>query len=329
MRRLIAIPLVLLLVVMAAPARAQVQGGGTLKGKAYFDLSLGLTEDVNNEMFTYGFRRIYLTYNLEMSENITGRFRTDVEQKTDGYYRVYMKHAYVNWKAADMVSLRFGQQGTILFGTIEDIWGYRQVLKTLEDNYKVRSSADFGMSARFSLTDMITVTAMHSNGNGYNKYDDTASYAKATELQGVITPIDGLTVTAHYGMVGYDPDSDPDTDIINANTMDVGVGYAGDAFSVGGSFFSAGNWGGTEDLSASGFWGFGTFAIPNSPLTAVATYQSFDPDVDTDDDTQTTMLIGLDFSPGSGLSIIPNYLSTKSGTADPVDTFRITFYWKW
>ena len=254
-RRVLSIIAAIAMVVsIAVPARAQVAGNGTLAGRAYFDLTTGLS-DANEKEMTFEFRRIYFTYNMQMSDNIKGRFRTDVKQDADGKVRLYIKHAYADWKAADVFSLRAGVQGTILYGDIEDVWGYRHIEKTLNDLYKVRSSADFGLSATFSLSDMISVKAMFSNGEGYDKTDD--GYGKAYEVQGIITPIDGLLVTAHYGMNG------------------------------------------------------------------------FDPDVDTDDDEETLMILGLDFSPGGGLNIIPNFYQTKSGTDDAVNTFRVTFYWKW
>jgi hypothetical protein len=56
---------------------------------------------------------------------------------------------------------------------------------------------------------------------------------------------------------------------------------------------------------------------------------SWDPDTNVDDNTRTTTIVGLDYSAGKGLNIIPNFYQTKSGTDDPVNTFKVTFYWKW
>jgi len=81
---------------VSVPVRAQVGSMGILKGRAYFDLQKGLS-DANEDVLTYKFRRVYFTYDFQISGNITGRFRTDVEQKTDGYYRLFMKHAYAEW----------------------------------------------------------------------------------------------------------------------------------------------------------------------------------------------------------------------------------------
>jgi len=329
-RRLMTIMAVLLVFAAdAQPAAAQVAGNGTLKGKAYFDLIKGLS-DANEDVLTYEFRRIYFTYDLAMSDNISGRFRTDVTRDGDGYVRVYMKHAYANWKANDQLSLRIGQQGTILFGTIEDIWAYRHVEKTLEDLFRYRSSADFGIRGSVKAGDMVTVNGMMSNGEGYNNADDGA-YRKAFEVQGVLAPIDGLTVSGHFGLNGYDEDDDPATtdDQENITTMDLGVGYEGENFAVGGSFVNATNFRGNTDVDATGFWAFGRYSLADSPIGFLGAYFSHDPNTGVDDDETFYFLVGLDYSPGGGLNIIPNFRSTTVGGGDAQNAFLLTFQWKW
>ena len=86
---------------------------------------------------------------------------------------------------------------------------------------------------------------------------------------------------------------------------------------------------GALDQDGAGFWGFGRLAIPESPLTVLASYMNWDPDTSMDDDTMTLLLIGLDYTPGKGLSIIPNFHQTKRGSGDPTNIFRVTFNWEW
>ncbi len=328
-RVLTTVMMILVILTMGTLVQAQVEGNGTLKGKAYFDLSQGLSDDVNN-MLTHGFRRVYFTYNLQMSDGITGRFRTDVKQDDDGKYLLLIKHVYADWEASDQVSLRAGMMGAVLFGTIEEVWAYRGVEMTMQDYYKLRSSADLGVMARFRLNDMIAVNVMLSNGDGYSKLDDS-SYGKAYEVQGVFTPVDGLLVTAHYGMNGFDPDGDPTTEgnLENTTTMDLSAGYEGDGFAFGGSFTTQSNYRFTLDQDGSGFWGFGRFTLSGVPLTLLGTYMNWDADTGVEDDTMTLLMVGLDYSAGKALSIIPNYHSTKDETGTVTSMFRITFNWKW
>ncbi len=328
-RVLTAATVIMVIVSLGTPARAQVAGNGTLKGRAYFDLSQGLSDDVDN-MLTHGFRRVYFTYDTQMSEGITGRFRTDVKQDGDGKYRLFIKHVYADWIASGVVSIRAGMMGTPFFGTIEEVWAYRGVEMTMQDYFKIRSSADLGVMARIRLNEMIALNVMLSNGDGYSKLDDI-SFGKAYEIQGVFTPVDGLLVTAHFGMNGFDSDGDPLTegDMENTTTMDLSVGYESGNFVVGGSYTTQSNYRFTLDQDGAGFWGFGRFTIPESPLTVLASYMNWDPDTGVDDDTMTLLLIGLDYTPGKGLSIIPNFHQTKTGSGDPTNVFRVTFNWKW
>jgi hypothetical protein len=329
-RRLIAAATVLLIVAAtAAPATAQVGGAGTLKGWAYFDLAKGLS-DANDDVLTFAFRRVYFTYDLKMSDTVTGRFRTDVKQDSDGYTRVYIKHAYADWKATDQVGIRAGVMGTIMYSEVEDVWAYRAVAKMMEDEFKVRSSADFGLMSRVKFNDMVSVNAMLANGEGYDKKDDGAN-RKAYEVQGLFAPIPGLTVSGYFGLRGFDADGDPATtnDQEDATTIDLAAGYAQSPFAVGGSLAMVGNWNGTADQKAQGISGWGRFTLPGVPLTLLAKFDRFDPDTDTDDDQTTYIVAGVDYAAAKGLSIIPNIQQYKVGTAAAETSFLLTFYWKW
>jgi hypothetical protein len=309
------------------PASAQIDGNGTLKGRAYYDLVKGVS-DVNDHVLTFHFRRIYFTYDVQMSENIRGRFRTDVKQ--DGETRVLMKHAYADWAVSNRFSLRAGLQGTILFGAIEDVWGYRHLEKTLEDLFDVRSSADFGFSGSVRAGSMLNIKGMLSNGEGYDKRDDPV-HRKALEAQGIFTPIEGLTISAHFGRNGYDEDRLPATtdDQEDRTTTQLGLGYEGENYAVGGSIVRQANYEGSTGVDASGFWVFGRYSLAESPIGFVGAYYRFDRDTDFADDEFSYFVVGLDYSPGAGLNIIPNVRSRSVGTAHSVNQFVLTLQWKW
>ena len=330
-RRLLAAAAAMLFVLAAAaaPVAAQVGGNGTLKGRAYFDLAKGLS-DANEDMLTFGFRRVYFTYDMTISETVKGRFRTDMSQESDGKQRLYLKHAYADWSAGERVTLRAGVMGTIMFSEVEDVWAYRAVAKMMEDGFKVRSSADFGVMGKVKLNDMASVNVMMANGEGYDKADDGAN-RKAYEVQGLFMPISGLTVSGYLGLRGFDADGDPATtgDQEDATTIDLAGGYAQGPFAVGGSVAMVSNWNGTADQKAQGISGWGRFTLPSAPLTLLAKFDRFDPDTDTDDDQTIYIVAGLDYAAGKGLSIVPNIQQYKVGNADATTSFLLTFYWKW
>jgi hypothetical protein len=94
------------------------------------------------------FRRIYFTYNNKLSDTVKMRLRFEMnspEYESDSI-TPKVKDAYIDFKLSDAANLRAGIMGPPVFGTIEDIWGYRSLEKTPLDLYKWTSSRDFGVS---------------------------------------------------------------------------------------------------------------------------------------------------------------------------------------
>ena len=328
-KRLMAVPaIVVMMAAISAPARAQIGSSDGLGGRVYFDLQKGLN-DINKDYLTYSLRRVYFTYNMQISEKVKGRFRTDVGQRADGSYWVFLKHAYAEWQATGEFALRVGQQGTILFLDLENIWGYRSIAKTFHDYSNIRPPADIGVSGQFTPGETVSIRAMMSNGEGYREHDDIA-YGKAYEVQGLFSLLDGLFLSVHYGRIGFDADGDTATaDLENAVTIDMSVGYAGEGFAVGGSFTSQTNHRFNYGGDGTGFWVFGRYSLPGSPVSLLARYDNWDPDTGVDDNTEILLITGLDYTTAEGLNIIPNIQLEKLGNSDTVGTFLLTFYWKW
>lgn len=310
------------------PVTAQVAGYGALQGRVYFDLKKGLS-DSNEDILTYRFRRIYFGYDMVLGEYLKGRFLVDAGQDPSGSHFVFIKHAYAEWMSGSSFTLRVGQQGTILYGDIEGVWDYRSISKTFQDNSGVRASADLGISGTYTPNSLIRVRAMMSNGNGYKSKDDDA-YGKSYEVQGLITPTDGLIISAFYGMNGFDPDDDPDTgNNENSTTTDISVSYTIPTFAAGGSYTMQTNHSSRLGSDGSGFWGFARYKIKDSPFGFLVRFDSWDPDTGVDDNTETYMIAGLDYSGIDGIHIIPNFQQVKVGSGDAENTFLLTFYWRW
>ncbi len=310
-------------------AHAQVTGTGSLKGRAYFDLSKGLG-DTNSEEFTFGFRRIYFQYEMRMSETVTGRFLTDAAREADGTMRVFMKHAYVDWQAGERLTLRAGEQGTIMFGEIENIWGYRALAKTMQNEFGFRETADLGLSGRWRPDDRIQVNAMMSNGEGFKAPDDDA-FRKAWEIQGIIRPVEGVLVSLHAGSNGFDGDGDPATtgDRGNALTLDLSAGRQTERYAVGGSVTRQSNYRATDGITATAISVFGRCSLEPLPLTALARFDRLMPEKGGPFEARTYLIAGLDWLAATGLSIIPNLQYRKVGNGDAETILLLTFYWQW
>lgn len=324
-RTIILLSTALIIATTAGSVDAQVEGTGKLQGRAYFDLA-DVLSGADEEIRTFSFRRVYFTYDMQLSEKVVGRFRTDIEQDFDGRYRTFIKHAFAEWRTTEQIAVRIGMQGTILFGELQSIWGYRSLAKTMHDYFGIRSSADIGVSAEFDLSETMSLKAMMSNGQGYKAFDD-ADYHKAYEVQGIFLPLEGLLISVHLGINGFDSPAEPGSEKIS--TMDVSAGYEGDGFAIGGSIVSQANHDYNPGEDGLGYWLFGRYALPNLPLGALARFDSWDPDTHVDDNTMTFMIIGVDYSAAPGLNIIPNMQWAKDPAGGDSRTFLLTFYWRW
>lgn len=115
-------------------------------------------------------RRVYFTYNHTVAENITMRFR--LEMNSPGDYTTatnlipYVKDAYLNFKLGKQ-GLKVGLQGPPTYEKVEEIWGHRPLEKTPMDHFGLRSSRDIGIALSGHLDGSGTVSyhMMYGIGN--------------------------------------------------------------------------------------------------------------------------------------------------------------------
>lgn len=135
----------------------------------------------------FRFRRIYLTLDSEISQSFSSRLR--LETKSAGDYSSstklapYVKDAYLQWKSGQHVVIA-GISGTPTFGLVEDVWGYRSVLKSPLDLQGMSSSRDFGIAAQGSVgtAERWRYHLMVGNGNGTRAELDTGK-----KIMGAVT----------------------------------------------------------------------------------------------------------------------------------------------
>ena len=100
----------------------------------------------------FQYRRIYLNYDKNIADDLAIRLRFEMNSpsfntKEPGKIVPFVKHGYLKWSNSDWrTTSYFGLIGTPTFATVEQIWGYRSVAKTLEDLHKLGSSTDFGVA---------------------------------------------------------------------------------------------------------------------------------------------------------------------------------------
>ncbi|SHF51160.1 hypothetical protein SAMN05443144_109142 [Fodinibius roseus] len=102
----------------------------------------------------FWFRRIYFTYDHEISNSFSSRLRLEMSSPGDFASNEKMtpvvKDIFLRWERAGH-QITAGISSTPIFGLIEDVWGYRPVEKAPQDLFGFGSSRDFGVSFKGAL----------------------------------------------------------------------------------------------------------------------------------------------------------------------------------
>ncbi len=114
----------------------------------------------------FWFRRIYFTYDNNLSEVVKVRLRLEMASapRFDTYALLtpWVKDAYIDFKIAGQ-NLIAGIMSPPSFAQIENIWGYRILEKTPLDLHKWTSSRDFGISLKGGK--VLPYQIMYANGS--------------------------------------------------------------------------------------------------------------------------------------------------------------------
>jgi hypothetical protein len=127
----------------------------------------------------FWFRRIYLTYDSDLSDKLKARVRLEVQSPGNfptatALLNPYLKDAYLSYQYLSLHKVTLGIQGCLSFDNIDKWYGYRHVEKTMWDLYKVRSSRDFGvtLSGAFDSAKKFNYSVQFGNNSGYKNEID-------------------------------------------------------------------------------------------------------------------------------------------------------------
>ncbi len=312
-----------LILVMATPA-ALAQSPVRLSGLAYLDYYYVLDDpagiDDGDNGFSY--RRLYLTGDFAMSENVAFRARLEANDSgtnSDGLPSPFVKDLYVRWKNAlgDGHELFIGITSPPAFETSEKFFGYRSLEKTHLDLRKIVSSRDFGVRAQGPLTGSgrLRYAVMFGNNSSVKRETDQN---KRVYAQLEFLPSDRLTVT-----LGGDYASMQDGSTVTANAF---AGYRLDRVRFGAEAFVSPVQQDTP-LPDTDRYGVSVFAAAraSSTIELLARYDRYATSVGGVDESADYALLGAAFTVEKQLRIIPNFVVDRSpGADDPVLTGRIT-----
>jgi len=304
----------------------------------------GGEKDVNGIQF----RRIYFTYDYNISSKFSSRFRFEADQKSttsNNKVGVYVKDAYLKWRnifnGSDFI---FGIQPTPAFEISEEIWGHRFLEKTIMDLRGIVSSRDIAVSLKGKLNSDGTIKYWLMFGNGAGNKPELDKYNRYyAHLQ--FTPFENFTTTI-YGDIKVRPGVNDPKNVdkklpSNDITYALFIGYKQrENFSIGIEGFLHQRQNGMIDINelmnrnGLGFSAFGSYNI-NKEFSIASRYDFFDPNIDknTTGDLRNWMLFSFNYKPDEKVTISPNIIyetyqkSTDGRTFEPSLTLRITFFY--
>jgi hypothetical protein len=309
----------------------------------------------------FQYRRIYFTYDNDISEQFTTRFRLEADQAanaSNGKIGSFVKDAYLKWKNIFPGSdLTFGIQPPPAYEVSEAAWGYRSLEKTIMDLRGIVSSRDQGISLHGKITNDGMVNYWVMWGNNSANSPETDKYKRYyAHIQ--LKPTANLQATLYvdYKDVADVLNSYTKSNVSNAAlTTAVFLGYSVPfSFNIGVEAFLQSTSNALKDTVAKSYsskstMGISVFGSVNiiPELAVVARYDNFNPSTDDKgkDPVAVTasvangnlsrnyIIAGLAWKVDKNVSIMPNvlyetYETPKGGKAiDASTTARLTVYY--
>jgi hypothetical protein len=266
-------------------------------------------------------QRAYFGYDVNLSENISGRVTLDVANPGVGKLKMtaMLKNAYFQYRK-ERFTAKFGLIGLHQFKLQESQWGGRYLYKSFQDEHRFGPSADLGLYVSYMLIKGLTIDATIANGEGYKSLeaDSLLKYSAGV----TIAPVEGLDLHAYYDIMGRD---DNERQILSFYG-----GWSAGSLKVGAEYNQQLNSQMTEGLDLTGVSFYGSYSIKKTrifgrfdKLSSAKLSGAIEP-WNIANDGQL-IIAGIEFNPVRGLKITPNYQGwNPSGLAPDVDSFYLS-----
>ncbi len=315
-------------VVWALASESKGEISGYFFGDYYYVLKSH--DDKLEERNGFQYRRVYFTYEKDLSAELSMRFRLEMNGKTFATTRQtasklepYLKHGYLKWKPSKWrTSVHFLLSGAPTWRTVEQVWGYRSVAKTILDLHKMGSSADFGVGLQgdIDVSKRISYHLMIANGTGTRAEIDKN---KKIYFALAAKPVAGVTLEGYV-------DLENAVDRGKWSTVQGFLGYQRERFRFGIQLANqTRQQADAEDLNILASSVFGAVQLLEKKMWVFARFDRlFDPNpnaetipyIPFDNTTRSNMiLVGLDWTPTEAVHIIPNLVFVFYDKPDNID----------
>jgi len=321
---------VLLTMIFGAVLTAQDKSAEKFGAQLFFDYTNHISNSGGNANNEFEINRAYLSYQNNYSEEISYKFiidgdRTDADNKR---LEVFVKNAMIEYKTK-YGTISGGLMGMNMFTLQEANWGYRFVEKSAMDINKFSSSADLAIGYANTLSGVLDVNFMISNGEGF-KSSETNRYKK-------------YSLSLAYGEkklfskngfnIGSSVSIEP-TQIADKNELTTVYGIFGgfsvSGFRLGAEFdqkFSKNQQSVSKTEMIVSAYASYSFTDNFDMYTRADVY---DPNNKTYNDGYNYFLGGFTYSPAKALSIAPNVRVKQAWAdgSDPEVDFKVNFLFK-
>lgn len=304
----------LLFVIGSVPSYGQEVDVG---GRAYLDYFYNATapDGAAEELHGFRYRRLYLTTDFSLSEDVRGRARLEADEGTAG--RPVVKDLSVTWAYGGDHRATLGITPPPAFERAEDVWGYRSLEKTILDLEGLVSSRDFGLRFDGPVTEGGTVRYAVMYANNQTVAPETDPY-KRVYGQIEVRPTERLSFTVGGDYAGYGGERD------HATRLSTFGGYSTTRFRVG----LEGYWARTARVDGEAQTDLGTSlfgAVQIAPRWEVVGRVDRSRETGGGPDRYDTLLLGgIAFRPHPNVWLIPNLRHRTRGGDETETTVRGT-----
>ncbi|MBU1013857.1 MAG: rhodanese-like domain-containing protein [Bacteroidetes bacterium] len=285
--------------------------------------------DIENNLYNYSFGRAHLGFQYQFNEkwsakiiidrgrattvgeitvsNSSGEIFNVKNTSSEGAFNtMFLKFASLQWKLNNKLTLEGGAILQNHYMTQEQFWGFRYVAQTFQDLYWNIPSSDLGFIVYYKLSEVFSVDAALTNGEGPRKIQD--SFGKVKISGGItIDPSEKLRARLYY----HNRKSGR-PDLITEQMYSVFIGYKPlTKFRFGGEFNYMENLNNINSLNSYGFSFYSTYRLTAKTEFFARFDRIFNeaPDNFNTDANRNgcTIMGGISHSPVKGVNISLNY----------------------
>jgi hypothetical protein len=268
--------------------------------------------------------RTYLNFNAKFSGGVSTRVTPDIYRNADSSLAYRLKYGYVAYApGAATVTYKFGLIQTPFISRDEDLWDYRMEGSIAAERYAGiaggMSSADFGLSADAKLAQgRFDLNGGIYNGEGYKKAERDTRKDFMVRGSFKLSATDDNSATGGFRITGFASIGKP-AGGGERNRYLGQLSYKTTRYTLAGEYITM-----QDSLAATPapvksaiISVFGVYHLPNSKISLIGRWDSFDPNTDVSNNKQTRIIAGASAQVSPNLRLLANVDMLSHEAGDP------------